>query len=376
MNLRSAGVIIEREFPIVYEAACPDSEPGIIWGSESDRVRRRIAMGSGGTDISFGRPSRFLLVCWLILVACSNAIHSVGQTSIAHANVIYSTGFEAEEGYDAKISLVGQNNWIGFGSGGNGIVTNFFEGFGQQAYIGFTPPGPKDGIFNVWRPVNLAPISSNQTLIKFSVLMQIVDSLNGAYDDFRWSVYNTNGARFFTLDFDNASLQISYGLDDNAGFVPTGLAYDNEGFYELVVSMNFARNLWSASLNDTVVVNSKPITTTGAALNFGDADAVWALGKAGAAGDNFMIFDNYTITAESGPSISPRLQPMGVSTNGQFRLRVFGEQGLNYVIEASTNLVQWEPIKVISAPTGGVFDFEDSDTSRLGRRYYRAWHRP
>ena len=30
---------------------------------------------------------------------------------------------------------------------------------------------------------------------------------------------------------------------------------------------------------------------------------------------------------------------MGISTNGQFQLRIFGEQGLNYVIEASADLV-------------------------------------
>jgi hypothetical protein len=124
------------------------------------------------------------------------------------------------------------------------------------------------------------------------------------------------------------------------------------------------------------VVNSQPITTTNAALSFGDVDAVWSIRKAAAPGNNFMIFDNFVISTEGAPSIPPRIVPVGVATNGVFQLRVFGEQGLNYVIEASANLTQWEAIKVVSAPTGGVFDFQDPDAARLGHRFYRAWHRP
>ena len=77
--------------------------------------------------------------------------------------------------------------------------------------------------------------------------MQIADSTNGQCDDFRWSVYNTNGARLFTLDFDNSSFR-SRTDSTIAPFVPTGLKFDNEGFYDLAISMNFGGNLWSATL--------------------------------------------------------------------------------------------------------------------------------
>src|SRR4029079_16901271 len=99
--------------------------------------------------------------------------------------------------------------------GASGILSNFFPGLGQQAYLGFTAPERNTNeFFSVYRPVNVAPIPTNQSLLRFSVLMQIVDSTstNGPWDDFRWSVYNTNGVRLFTLDFDNASLMVSYIL--------------------------------------------------------------------------------------------------------------------------------------------------------------------
>src|SRR4029079_12084691 len=38
------------------------------------------------------------------------------------AALLYQTGFDVSEGYDANLDLVGQNGWVGEGSGGNGIL--------------------------------------------------------------------------------------------------------------------------------------------------------------------------------------------------------------------------------------------------------------
>lgn len=315
---------------------------------------------------------RGLAVSCRLTVSCLLLFSIPKRSMAAEPALIYATGFEVSEGFDPRFTLIGQSDWVGFGSGGNGMVTNFFPGLGQQAYIGFTAPSDREESLNVWRPINLAPIPASQNLITFSVLMQIVDSKNGQFDDFRWSVYNTNGARLFSLDFDNSALLISYGLDDTAGFVNTGLAFDNQGFYELEIRMNFARNRWTATLNDFVIVNSKPITTTGAALNLGDIDAVWSIHRPGSPGDNYMIFDNYTIRAESGASIPPRIEMSRFQANGQFGFRVFGEEGLNYAIEATSNLTDWQVIRVVTAPKDGVFEFQDPDSTKISNRIYRV----
>jgi hypothetical protein len=288
--------------------------------------------------------------------------------------VIYSTSFEPEEGYDPAYTLIGQGGWKGYGFGGNGLVTNYLAGLGQQAYIGFNPPEQPNSFFNLYQPVNLSPIPPALPLIKFSVLMQIVDSQSarGPWDDFRWSVYNTNGHRLFSLDFDNASFLVSYVLDDNAGFISTDRTFDNQGYYQLEVSMDFPKNLWSATLNDEVIVNAKPITTTGASLNLGDIDAVWYMPNPNAPGDNYMLFDNYTVTADATPSIPPRLEPLGISSNQSYRARIYGEPALSYRVESSTDLHHWSPVLTNRASANGILDFQDPVVGGKRLRFYRA----
>src|SRR5215467_16148893 len=103
----------------------------------------------------------------------------------SHATVIYSTGFEASEGYKTNIDLVGQNGWIGAGSGGNRIVSGLFRGKGQQAYIGIKPPVGGDSSLAVYQPI------TNKSLphVQFSVTMALFDSTNTNYDDFYWAVF-------------------------------------------------------------------------------------------------------------------------------------------------------------------------------------------
>lgn len=313
--------------------------------------------------------SRLTIGLLFMLICNSVAVH--GQTTEPTYTVIFSTGFEQEEGYEAGFQLSGQNGWVSFGSGGNGVVTNFFEGYGQQGFIGFNSPAPKDAFLNVWNPIHRLPAGSNEPIVRFYVLMQIVDSTNGEYDDFRWSVYNAGAHRLFSIDFDNSSLEISYLLDDGVEFIPTGLAYDNDGFYDLLVTMDFARNRWSALINDIPLVRSEPITTTGAALNLGDINAVWAIRKLGSPGDNFILFDNFEIVASSRGALRARLEPLGFF-EGVSQLRLFGEEGINYLVEWSANLNDWTPLTKVLAPIGGVVEFGDAEANPLSQRFYRV----
>jgi len=83
----------------------------------------------------------------------------------------------------------------------------------------------------VWQPINLVTIPAQTPIVKFYVQMEIVDSTNGLYDCFRWSAFNTNVDRLFTLDFDNFDLSINYRLDGTNTFVFTGQTFSSNVCY-------------------------------------------------------------------------------------------------------------------------------------------------
>jgi len=310
---------------------------------------------------------------WLLILAITAGLNA----SFAALTNLFSTQFEAAQGYNANLDLDGQNGWTTFGAGGincNGLVSGFFPGQGQQAYIGFT-----NGVNTLFllRPINFAPLAAGLPLVKFTTLMRIEDSTNGEYDFFQWSVYNITGDRLFTLDFDNSTpypTNINYALDGTNGYVSTGTRFFLRSNYTLSVTMNFASNRWSATLNSTVLATNLPMTTTGLPLTFGDVDAVWELANLNFPGDNYLVFDNYAVTAEPLAPSSPaqaRLAVLSRSSTGQISLRLYGPNGSKFAVDASTNFTQWTALQT-NLVSNGCFDYTDTNAPALTRRFYRA----
>lgn len=312
------------------------------------------------------------LLSGLVLAILGGPVFGPVRAAPGEPIVLFETGFEASEGYDPNLELRFQPGWTGDGSGGNGILTNFFEGYGQQAYIGYAAPAYKDEFLNVWRPVEFAAPPVGWPVLKFSVLMQVVDSTNGQYDDFRWSVYNTSSQRLFTLDFDNWYGEIFYALEDNA-FRRAGFEFRNDVSYVLEIYMNFARNNWQAILNGQVVVDSQPIRMTATTrLDLSDVDAVWALREKGRAGDNYLLFDEYWITAEPTQSIPPTLEIVGRRPAGEFELLLHGERGLTYAIDVTDEFqTEWFPLQT-NTPPDGVWRYLDESAKDYPVSLYRA----
>lgn len=304
------------------------------------------------------------LVCATVLVGLLlGELAARGASAVTN---LYSTDFE---GYDPQLDL-SEQGWSISGSGGNGVIPNGIDG--QSAYIGFTAPNPTNDALVLWQPVNFDAVAAGYPIVTCSVLFNIVDSTTTTNRDiFRWSIYNSAGDRLFAIDFDNQYLDIAYVLDGTNQPVFTDLRFVNDSNYTLAVTLNFASNRWSASYNGLPIAANQPITTTNARLDFGDLDAVWLVNLqngTNAPGNNFMLFDNYQITAVSDRAT---LEFLERTPGGTSILRLSGVEGSRWAVDATTNFVHWVPLKT-NRVDGGSFDLIDNTAPSQTRRFYRG----
>ena len=294
---------------------------------------------------------------FIIALLCGVPLHAATPLS-----VVYRTGFEASEGYSTSLDLVGQQGWVGNGSGGNGLGTGLMPGPGQQAYVGFTAPQAGDSSLFVYYPLN-----RSLTQAQFAVTMSVADSTNNQWDDFYWSVYNSNGDHLLSLDFDNYELKIYYYLDTATNRTDSGLKFTNGVANNLVLNLDLGSNRWNATFNRRLLATNQPITTTGLPLDVGDIDAVWSLYNTNTPGDNYMVFDNYQISGMIPP---PQVSAAGFLSRSPV-IRVTGQPNNSFAVEASTNLSSWISLKT-NVTYVGSFDFVDTSATGLPLRFYRA----
>ncbi len=303
---------------------------------------------------------------------CAGLLWAVVAPSAGGATNVFSTRFEASEGYDGAWTLAGQQGWLGDGTGGNGIITNAIAGEGQQAYVGyFAPESTNENELIVWLPINFNPLASGLPIVRFSVLLSITDSAAGDWDRFGWDFYNSQSNWMFSIEFDNYYRDVAYVLDGTNDWVYTPVTFTNDHPYRLAVTLDFAANRWSATLDSQLIASNQPITTVGAELTLGDFDAYWWLSDPTNPGDNYMLFDNFQITAEALAPPQPRLELVGRTGNGQTLLRLAGHSGTRFAVDSTTNFATWMPLKT-NVTTDGYFDLIDTPAAPASQRFYRG----
>jgi len=70
-----------------------------------------------------------------------------------------------------------------------------------------------------------------------------------------------------------------------------------------------------------------------------------------------------------------RVAPAATNSH-PFTVRVAGGLNRTCVVESTTNLISWSPVFTNSSSTNGTFDFTDSQSTNLDRRFYRASANP
>jgi hypothetical protein len=234
------------------------------------------------------------------------ALHLMPVTQAASTITVYSNSFESTDGFSSVLALAGQNGWLSLGTASSGFLNGVFTGLGEQACLGFGSPVPAASTL-LYRPLNYTVDTNSRPVIQFSVTMELNNFLLRYSDVFGWAVRNAAGQELFRVSFDNGSRAVSYSLENGAGPVLTGLAFDNTSVYSFVITMDFSRNLWSASLNGTMAATNQPMTTRGAVLTLGDIPACETFANAQAPGLDGLVFDNYLVTAGSGSALTPKI---------------------------------------------------------------------
>ena len=77
-------------------------------------------------------------------------------------------------------------------------------------------------------------------------------------------------------------------------------------------------------------------------------------------------------TVVVGSSAPPQLSATVVNNNGTFQFTVTGQSGQKYIVQASTDLVNWVPVYTNQPPFVSPFSFTDSNASNYPDRFYRV----
>jgi hypothetical protein len=84
-----------------------------------------------------------------------------------------------------------------------------------------------------------------------------------------------------------------------------------------------------------------------------------------------MVFDDYRVVAEVAPAEAFRLESLGQMPGVGCVLRLHGQPGRRYAIDATADFTHWTALKTNEA-TDGSFDYLDRGGSVLARRFYRG----
>ena len=138
------------------------------------------------------------------------------------------------------------------------------------------------------------------------------------------------------------------------------------------MDIDFQGNKWSAWASDVLLIEDLPVSTQNLKRDLSDIDAVWAIFKPDAPGDNFMVFDNYRIEVIEDAPPPPTLKPLGQLPNGGFVIRIEGQPNTVYQIEATSDFTNWSVVqnKIDLGATGRV-DWVDDSASTSQTRFYR-----
>jgi hypothetical protein len=118
--------------------------------------------------------------------------------------------------------------------------------------------------------------------------------------------------------------------------------------------------------SSNLVISNSILTVTPTAGQSGSALITVTVNDTGV-----LASATFVLTVPSLVPPPPTIAAISKQTNG-FHLRVTGSTNTNYVIFASTNLLNWLPVGVATQSGPALYDFVDTNSSQFVRRFYRV----
>jgi C1A family cysteine protease len=245
----------------------------------------------------------------------SGATGDIVLSGSVQTNVLYATDFELfRTGSD---TLVGSDGWVGFpvASGVSGVIG---DNGGQVGFLGYNaPPAGSKNVY-VFPAVNFQPLAAGRPIVSFSADVAVYNSTNASYDRFAVMVFNSSSERLADITLDNSNLKIFRG-DGTGAMNDTGVRFSNAQRYTLSFTADFAANTWSASLDAIPLFSNQPFNSSGAVRDLSDVDFMWNIANTASPGNNFLVFDNYLLSAAAAataPVITKQPLPLSVAVGG------------------------------------------------------------
>lgn len=172
-----------------------------------------------------------------------------------------------------------------------------------------------------------------------------------------------------TLDY---NLWFSDGATNSTTFVWRSTLYTGLASYR-AGSQQDSNSLAAAPLLANPAGADFHLATNSPARDAGDPAFTPAAGETDLDGQPRRFGGRVDIGADEVP-VPPTLQPPQRQADGHVLIRLLGEAGMNYELQASTNLTSWTSLGINTAP-GNTVDFTDTPGT-LTRRHYRTIVRP
>ena len=261
----------------------------------------------------------------------------------------------------------------------HGIVDGYFGDNNRSASIGFNPPNGEPIISTVFRPLNVDPIELNQSFVNLSADVAIADSTNEFYDSFYLSIFNRDAQVLGSVLFDNTIDSFGLWRYDGFEFEELGVLFNHGQLYHLDIRIDFANNLWSAYLDNMSIFTDVNFTegSDNVRRDLGDFAIEWEVSNLDSPGDNWMLIDNWEVSLHASAHSTPLLSEteiiaqIYIRPNGSVRLRWQGQVNTAYIVDKSSDLVQWSETARVTTDDSAAGHYVDNAKNKPTMSFYR-----